>query len=35
MDSWLLQIIILVAGVLALGFVGYLTATVLRQSEGN
>jgi len=35
MDSWILQILILAAGVLALGFVGYLISTILRESEGT
>jgi len=35
MDPLIMKILILVAGVLALGFVGYLTATILRESEGN
>jgi len=35
MDSWILKVLILAAGVLALGFVGYLISIVLRQSEGT
>jgi len=35
MDLWILKALILVAGVLALGFVGYLIATILRESEGT
>ncbi|MFC1980788.1 sodium-translocating pyrophosphatase [Chloroflexota bacterium] len=35
MEPFILKILILVAGVLALGFVGYLVATILRESEGN
>ncbi|MBA7478225.1 putative K(+)-stimulated pyrophosphate-energized sodium pump [subsurface metagenome] len=35
MDLWLLKVLILVAGVLALGFVGYLIATILREREGT
>jgi len=35
MESVILKILILVAGVLALGFVGYLVSTILRESEGN
>jgi K(+)-stimulated pyrophosphate-energized sodium pump len=35
MDSWILQILVLAAGVLALGFVGYLIFTILRESEGT
>ncbi len=31
----ILKILVLVAGALALGFVGYLVATILRQSPGN
>jgi len=35
MDLWILKVLVLVAGVLALGFVGYLMFTILRESEGN
>ena len=35
MDPLIMKILVLVAGALALGFVGYLTATILRESEGN
>jgi len=35
MDPLIMKILVLVAGVLALGFVGYLTVTILRESEGN
>ncbi len=35
MEPWILKILILAAGVLALGFVGYLVSTILRESEGN
>ncbi|GAH45771.1 unnamed protein product, partial [marine sediment metagenome] len=35
MDLWILKVLVLVAGVLALGFVGYLMSTILRESEGN
>ena len=35
MDPLILRILIILAGVLALGFVGYLVATILRESEGN
>ncbi len=35
MEPLILKIIILMAGVLALGFVGYLVATILRESEGT
>jgi len=35
METWILMTLILVAGVLALGFVGYLVATILRESEGT
>ncbi len=35
MESLILKILILVAGVLAIVFVGYLISTILRKSEGN
>ena len=35
MDPLLMKILVLVGGVLALGFVGYLVATILRESEGS
>jgi len=35
MEPLILKILILIAGVLALVFVGYLAYTILRQSEGN
>jgi K(+)-stimulated pyrophosphate-energized sodium pump len=35
MDTLILKVLILVAGVLALGFVGYLVTIILRESEGN
>ncbi len=35
MDLWILRLLIVVAGVLALGFVGYLMTTILRESEGT
>jgi len=35
MDPFILRILIIVAGVLALGFVGYLVTTILRENEGN
>ena len=35
METLILRILILVAGVLALGFVGYLVAIILRESEGT
>jgi len=35
MEPWILKVLVLVGGVLALGFVGYLIATILRESEGN
>ncbi len=35
MDLWILKVLVLVAGVLALGFVGYLIAIILRESEGT
>jgi K(+)-stimulated pyrophosphate-energized sodium pump len=35
MESLILRILILVAAALALGFVGYLTMTIVRESPGN
>ena len=35
MEPWILKVLVLVGGILALGFVGYLIATILRESEGN
>ncbi len=35
MEPLILKILILVAGALALGFVGYLVATILRENEGT
>jgi K(+)-stimulated pyrophosphate-energized sodium pump len=35
MDEMVLRILIILAGVLALGFVGYLVATIVRESPGN
>jgi len=35
MEPLILKVIVLVAGALALGFVGYLVASVLRESEGS
>ncbi|MFC1993330.1 sodium-translocating pyrophosphatase [Chloroflexota bacterium] len=35
MSPLILKILILIAGALALGFVGYLTIMILRESEGN
>ena len=35
MESLILRILILVAGALALGFVGYLVNTIVRESPGN
>jgi len=35
MESLVLRILILLAGVLALGFVGYLVRNILRESPGN
>ncbi len=35
MDPLILRILIIVAGVLALGFVGYLVKTILSESPGN
>ena len=35
MEALVLRILIILAGVLALGFVGYLVATIVRESPGN
>jgi len=35
MDALVLRILIILAGVLALGFVGYLVRTIVRESPGN
>ncbi|MFC1974543.1 sodium-translocating pyrophosphatase [Chloroflexota bacterium] len=35
MEPLILKILILIAGALALGFVGYLVATILREGEGT
>ncbi|HET6478200.1 MAG TPA: sodium/proton-translocating pyrophosphatase, partial [Dehalococcoidales bacterium] len=35
MDSIVMRILIILAGVLALGFVGYLVTTIVRESPGN
>ncbi len=35
MEQWVMKVLVLVGGVLALGFVGYLVTTILRESEGN
>lgn len=35
MEPLILRILVLLGGVLALGFVGYLVATILRENEGN
>jgi K(+)-stimulated pyrophosphate-energized sodium pump len=35
MDTWILRVLVLVGGVLALGFVGYLVTNILRENEGN
>lgn len=35
METWLLKTLILIAGVLALIFVGYLVSIILRESEGT
>ena len=35
MESLILKILILAAGVLALGFMGYLSASILREGAGN
>jgi len=35
MEPWLMKILVLVGGVLALGFVGYLVAIILRENEGT
>ncbi len=35
MESWILKILILAAGLLALGFMGYLSASILREGAGT
>ena len=35
MEEWVLKLLIIIGGVLALGFVGYLVTIILRESEGN
>ncbi|MFC2001280.1 sodium-translocating pyrophosphatase [Chloroflexota bacterium] len=35
METLIWEILVLVAGAMALGFVGYLVSTILRESEGN
>ena len=35
MDAMVLRILIILSGVLALGFVGYLVTTIVRESPGN
>jgi K(+)-stimulated pyrophosphate-energized sodium pump len=35
MEEWVMELLVLVGGVLALGFVVYLVTTILRESEGN
>ncbi len=35
MEEWALKLLVIVGGVLALGFVGYLVIIILRESEGN
>jgi K(+)-stimulated pyrophosphate-energized sodium pump len=35
METWILRVLVLVGGVLALGFVVYLVTAILRESEGN
>ncbi len=35
MDEWILQLLVIVGAILGLAFVGYLTVTILRESEGN
>ena len=35
MEPWIMRILVLGGGVLALGFVVYLVTTILRESEGN
>ena len=35
MDPLTLKILVLAGGVLALAFVGYLVATILRENEGT
>ena len=35
MDEWILQLLVIAGAILGLAFVGYLTITILRESEGN
>lgn len=35
METWVLKILVLAAGFLALGFVGYLALNIVRESPGN
>jgi len=35
MDEWVYKVLVIAGAVLGLGFVGYLTSTILRESEGN
>ncbi len=35
MDEWVLKLLVMLGGVLGLAFVGYLAATILRESEGS
>jgi len=35
MDEWLMKLLVIAGAVLGLAFVGYLTTTILRESEGN
>ncbi len=35
MDVWIMKLLVIAGAVLGLAFVGYLTATILRESEGN
>ena len=35
MEEWVLKLLVILGGVLALGFVAYLVAIILRESEGN
>ena len=35
MDEWIMQLLVILGAILGLAFVGYLTITILRESEGN
>ena len=35
MEAWILKILVLAAGLLALGFVGYLALNIVRENPGN